>query len=105
MRFLHTMVRVHDLDAALKFFGEGLGLIEARRMESAAGRFTLVYLAALLDKEHALSFKAPELELTYNWPDADGKAEVYTGGRNSAISPMRSMTSMPPASALPIWAW
>ena len=82
MRFLHTMVRVHDLEAALKFFGEGLGLIETRRMESQGGRFTLVYLAAPLDEDHARSFKAPELELTYNCPDADGQAEVYTGGRN-----------------------
>ena len=86
MRFLHTMVRVHDLDASLTFWCGGLGLIETRRMESKGGRFTLVYLAAPLDEEHARSFKAPELELTYNWPDADGPkaevAEVYTGGRN-----------------------
>ncbi|CAL4866290.1 Lactoylglutathione lyase [Asticcacaulis sp. MM231] len=47
-----------------------------------AGRFTLVYLAAKLDEDHANAFKAPELELTWNWPDADSKAEVYTSGRN-----------------------
>ena len=82
MRFLHTMVRVHDLDASLTFWCEGLGLIETRRMESEKGRFTLIYLAAPLDEDHARSFKAPELELTWNWPDADGNAEVYTGGRN-----------------------
>ena len=82
LRFLHTMVRVHDLDASLKFWCQGLGLLETRRMESEKGRFTLVYLAAPLDESHARSFNAPELELTYNWPDADGNAETYTGGRN-----------------------
>ena len=82
MRFLHTMVRVHDLDASLKFWCQGLGLIETRRMESEKGRFTLVYLAAPRDEDHARDFNAPELELTYNWPDSEGNAEVYTGGRN-----------------------
>jgi lactoylglutathione lyase len=51
-------------------------------MESEKGRYTLDYLAAPLEEDHARSFKAPELELTYNRPDADGNAEVYTGGRN-----------------------
>ena len=82
MRFLHTMMRVHDLDASLTFWCEGLGLIETRRMESEKGRFTLIYLAAPLDADHARSFNAPELELTYNWPDENGNAETYTGGRN-----------------------
>ncbi|HTM80185.1 VOC family protein [Asticcacaulis sp.] len=82
MRFLHTMVRVHDLDASLKFWCQGLGLIETRRMESEKGRFTLIYLAGLRDEDQARSFNAPELELTWNWPDADGNAETYTGGRN-----------------------
>jgi lactoylglutathione lyase len=76
------MVRVHDLDASLKFWCEGLGLIETRRMESEKGRFTLVYLAAPLDEAHAQAFHAPELELTYNWPDENGVVETYTGGRN-----------------------
>ena len=75
MKYLHTMIRVHDLDAALRFFCEGLGLREARRMENAAGRFTLVFLSADETPE-------AEVELTYNWPDADGNVEVYTGGRN-----------------------
>jgi lactoylglutathione lyase len=67
--YLHTMIRVRDLDAALAFF-ELLGLQELRRREVAAGRFTLVFLAT--------EPGAPELELTYNW-DQD---EPYTVGRN-----------------------
>ncbi|HEY0957115.1 MAG TPA: VOC family protein [Roseateles sp.] len=75
MKYLHTMVRVHDLDASLKFYRDALGLVEVKRSEHEAGRFTLVYLAAPGDED-------AQVELTYNWPDADGKAEVYTGGRN-----------------------
>jgi lactoylglutathione lyase len=71
MRYLHTMVRVRDLDASLRFFCEGLGLRETRRMENAQGKFTLVFLAAS-DSPDA------ELELTYNW-DAD---EDYGSARN-----------------------
>ena len=75
MKYLHTMVRVHDLDASMAFYRDALGLVEVKRSEHEAGRFTLVYLAAPGDE-------AAQVELTYNWPDADGKAEVYTGGRN-----------------------
>jgi lactoylglutathione lyase len=75
MKYLHTMVRVTDLDASMKFYRDALGLEEVRRSEHAAGRFTLVYLAAPNDHD-------AQVELTYNWPDAEGKAEVYTGGRN-----------------------
>ncbi len=75
MKYLHTMVRVHDLDASMRFYRDALGLVEVRRSEHEAGRFTLVYLAAPGDEE-------AQVELTYNWPDADGNAEVYTGGRN-----------------------
>lgn len=75
MKYLHTMIRVHDLDAALRFFRDGLGLCEARRMENEAGRFTLIFLAADESPE-------AEVELTYNWPDAEGHVETYTGGRN-----------------------
>ena len=75
MRYLHTMVRVHDLDASMRFYRDALGLVEVKRSEHEAGRFTLVYLAAPGDED-------AQVELTYNWPDADGKAEVYTGGRN-----------------------
>jgi lactoylglutathione lyase len=77
MRYLHTMVRVADLDSALAFYCAKLGLIETHRMDSAAGRFTLVYLAAPGDEQRAAAEKAPLIELTYNWD-----SEVYTGGRN-----------------------
>lgn len=77
MRYLHTMVRVRDLDASMRFYCEGLGLAEAYRMESEKGRFTLVYLSAPEDVEAAKAKKAPLLELTYNWDD-----EEYLGGRN-----------------------
>jgi lactoylglutathione lyase len=77
MRYLHTMVRVSDIDASLDFYCNKLGLVEIRRHESEAGRFTLIFLAAPEDKERALAEKAPMVELTYNW-DPEG----YQGGRN-----------------------
>ena len=77
MRFLHTMVRVKDLDAALDFWCDKLGLVEIRRSEYEAGRFTLVFLAAPEDAERSRETAAPEVELTYNWDSED-----YTGGRN-----------------------
>lgn len=77
MRYLHTMIRVADIDAALAFFGDGLGLEEVRRVENEKGRFTLIFLAAPHDRESAAAVKAPLLELTYNWD-----AEEYRGGRN-----------------------
>lgn len=70
MRFLHTMIRVRDLDAALTFFCTHLGLREVRRMESEAGRFTLVYLSAPADIEAGLTDSA-QIELTYNWDTED----------------------------------
>ncbi|MCC7248593.1 MAG: VOC family protein [Lysobacter sp.] len=75
MKYLHTMVRIRDLDASLRFYCEGLGLKETRRMENAAGKYTLVFLAAD-ETPHA------EIELTYNWPDAEGKVEDYGSARN-----------------------
>jgi lactoylglutathione lyase len=75
MKYLHTMIRVRDLDASLKFFCQGLGLVERRRMENEKGRFTLVFLAAK-DSPDA------EIELTYNWPAADGVSEDYGTARN-----------------------
>ncbi|MFN3310196.1 MAG: VOC family protein [Thermomonas sp.] len=75
MKYLHTMVRVRDLDASLRFYCEGLGLKEMRRMENAAGRYTLVFLAADESPE-------AEIELTYNWPDANGNTEDYGSARN-----------------------
>ncbi len=77
MQYLHTMVRVRDIDASLRFYCDGLGLAETKRYESEKGRFTLIYLAARDDEGRARSEKAPELELTYNWDP-----EEYSGGRN-----------------------
>ena len=77
MRYLHTMVRVKDLEASMHFYRDLLGLVETRRMENEAGRFTLVYLAAPEDEGRARAEKQPEVELTYNWDTED-----YTGGRN-----------------------
>lgn len=77
MQFLHTMVRVSDLDASLHFYCDLLGLEEVRRTDSEKGRFTLVYLAAPEDLPRSTELKSPELELTYNWDP-----EAYSGGRN-----------------------
>lgn len=82
MRYLHTMVRVADVDKSLRFYCDLLGLTEIRRMESEQGRFTLIFLAAPEDEERARNEKAPMIELTYNWPAEDGSVEDYTGGRN-----------------------
>lgn len=79
MKYLHTMVRVTDLEQSLKFYRDALGLQEMRRTEHEAGRFTLVYLGASGDEPGKYQ---PQVELTYNWPDVDGKFETYTGGRN-----------------------
>ncbi|MBE71901.1 MAG: lactoylglutathione lyase [Thalassospira sp.] len=77
MRYLHTMVRVENVDESMKFYCDLLGMKETRRIESEQGRFTLIYLAPPADVESAKSVKAPELELTYNWDP-----ESYSGGRN-----------------------
>jgi len=77
MEYLHTMVRVTDLAQSLEFYVGKLGLVEVRRVESESGRYTLVYLAAPDDVERALKYKAPLVELTYNWD-----TEAYVGGRN-----------------------
>ena len=69
------MIRVRDLDASLRFFVEGLGLAETRRMDNEAGRYTLVFLAAE-ETPNA------EVELTYNWPAEDGSVEDYGHARN-----------------------
>lgn len=76
MRYLHTMVRVRDLPAALRFFCEGLGLKEVRRKDSEAGRYTLVFLGQA--PEAGGESDTPQIELTYNWDQTD----AYTGGRN-----------------------
>ena len=82
MRYLHTMVRVRDIDESLDFYCNKLGLIETRRTENERGRFTLIFLAAPKNLEQAKETRCPEVELTYNWPDENGNAEEYAGGRN-----------------------
>jgi len=82
MRYLHTMIRVNNLESALDFFCDGLGMVESYRSDYEQGRFTLVFLAGSDDAKKAEETKSPLLELTYNWPDEDGKTEKYTGGRN-----------------------
>jgi lactoylglutathione lyase len=77
MHYLHTMIRVGDLDRSLDFFCNMLGLVEIRRGENEKGRYTLVYLAAPKDAAHARETDAPLIELTYNWDEHD-----YAGGRN-----------------------
>lgn len=77
MRYLHTMVRVADLDASLHFYCELLGLTEVRRMENEQGRYTLVFLAAPADQARSIAERSPEVELTFNWDPED-----YDGGRN-----------------------
>jgi len=78
MRYLHTMIRVSDLDKSLDFFCNKLGMREVRRVTNEQGRFTLVFLAADEDQlTGPENRKSPLLELTYNWDP-----EVYTGGRN-----------------------
>ena len=78
MRFLHTMVRVTDIEESLDFWVNKMGLVETRRTEVPEGEFTLIFLAAPEDLGTAESDRAPELELTYNW----GSDEVYETGRS-----------------------
>jgi len=77
MKFLHAMVRVRDLDAALDFFCDKLGLEQVSRIDNEAGRFSLIFLAAPDDLERAKAEKSPTVELTYNWDP-----ENYGGARN-----------------------
>lgn len=77
MKYLHTMVRVRDLDASLDFYCNKLGLVETRRFDNPAGRFTLVFLSAPGDLDRAKADEAPLVELTFNWD-----VEDYQGGRN-----------------------
>jgi len=77
MKYLHSMVRVSNLEESLDFFCNKLGLFEVSRYDSEKGRFTNVFLAAPEDADTAKTVKAPVIELTYNWDP-----EEYTGGRN-----------------------
>ena len=75
MKYLHTMVRVTDIEASLRFYRDALGLNMLSRRDNETGRYTLVFLAAPGDDK-------AQVELTHNWPAPDGSAETYTGGRN-----------------------
>lgn len=77
MRYLHTMIRIRDIDQSLDFYCGKLGMIEVRRTESEKGRFTLIFLAAPGDGDRATAERSPLLELTYNWD-----AEDYGSARN-----------------------
>jgi lactoylglutathione lyase len=78
MRYVHTMIRVTDLEESLDFWVNKVGMVETNRSENADGKFTLVFLAAPKDEASARETRAPELELTYNW----GSDEVYETGRS-----------------------
>ena len=75
MKYLHTMVRVTEIEKSLAFYRDALGLEVLSRKDNEGGRYTLVFLAAPGNRE-------AQVELTYNWPAPDGTAETYTGGRN-----------------------
>ena len=77
MQYLHTMVRISNVEASLDFYCNKLGMVEVRRTESEAGRYTNIFLSALDDTERAKAGWTPTLELTFNWDP-----EKYTGGRN-----------------------
>ena len=77
MRYLHTMIRISDVDQSLDFFCTKFGMKEVRRIENEGGRFTLIFLAASEDEKSGIDAQAPLLELTYNWDP-----ESYSGGRN-----------------------
>ena len=77
MRYLHTMVRISNIEESLDFYCNKMGLEEVRRVDHDGGRFTLIFLAARDDKESGTAHRAPLLELTYNWDP-----ENYEGGRN-----------------------
>ena len=77
MRYLHTMVRVKNIEESLDFYCNKLGLKEVRRIDNEAGRFTLIFLAAPQDEQTGVENRAPLVELTYNWDSED-----YQGGRN-----------------------
>ncbi len=77
MRYLHTMVRISDMEESLDFYCDKLGMVEIRRVENEKGRFTLIFLAAPEDEVSGRERRSPLLELTYNWDP-----EEYGGGRN-----------------------
>ncbi|NQZ13884.1 MAG: VOC family protein [Alphaproteobacteria bacterium] len=87
MQYLHTMVRIRDIEESLDFYCNKLGMVEVFRREDEKGRYTLIFLAANDDEPSMRDGKrasdlTPSLELTYNWPDENGDTEEYEGGRN-----------------------
>ena len=78
MRYLHSMVRVTDIDASLRFWCDGLGLVEVSRKDYPQGQFTLIFLAAPVDADSVATNNAPALELTFNWHSD----ETYQSGRS-----------------------
>ena len=78
MKFLHTMIRITDIEESLDFWVNKMGLVETRRHENPEGKFTLIFLAAPDDEGRAQTDNAPLLELTFNW----GSDEVYETGRS-----------------------
>ena len=77
MKYLHTMIRITNIEESLDFFCNKLGLVEVRRKDVPEGKFTLIFLAAPEDEASAIETRSPEIELTYNWD-----SENYTSGRN-----------------------
>ena len=77
MKYLHTMIRVTNIEESLDFYCNKLGLVEIRRKDVPEGRFTLIFLAAPEDENNAIETRSPEIELTYNWDP-----ENYDKGRN-----------------------
>ena len=77
MKFLHTMIRITNIEESIDFFCNKLGLIEIRRKDVPEGKFTLIFLASDEDKNRAIEEHTPEIELTYNWDP-----ESYGIGRN-----------------------
>lgn len=77
MQYLHTMIRINNIESSLDFYCHKLGLVEISRFDNEKGRFTLIFLAAPEDVERAKVDKAPMVEMTYNWD-----TEAYEGGRN-----------------------
>lgn len=82
MEYLHTMIRIKNIDESLDFFCNQLGMVETNRYDHEKGRFTLIFLAASADAYKAKEHKSPLIELTYNWPDEQGNSENYDSGRN-----------------------
>ena len=76
------MIRISNIEESLDFYCDKLGLTQTTRKENEKGRFTLIFLSAPDDLENAKINKAPLVELTYNWPDENGKVEEYKSGRN-----------------------